>query len=131
MNKKVLQFKLENENFCIDINKIEEIVESEKLTNIPNTNKYVEGVMDLRGNVTKIINPKYLLNIDNKNNLGDFVIVFENNKESIGWIVDEVKSIIDISDENINKHMATNQDNVNGVISIDDEFFVLVNPIAT
>jgi len=131
MSKKVLQFKLDNENFCMDIEKIEEIVESEELTNIPNSNKYVEGVMDLRGKVTKIINPKHLLDVDNKNNLGDFVIVFENNKESIGWIVDEVKSIIDISDENINKHMATNQDNVNGVISVNNEFFVLVNPIAT
>jgi len=76
---KVLQFKLSDENYCVNIDNVTEIVKTKELTNIPNSPEEVKGVMDLRGNVTTIINPKQIFDIKNDGYNSEFVIVFDTN----------------------------------------------------
>ncbi|MFC7194669.1 chemotaxis protein CheW [Halosimplex aquaticum] len=60
---RVLEFALGDEQYCLDIEYVEEIVKRETVTRVPNTADCVEGVVDLRGQITTILDPKVLLDI--------------------------------------------------------------------
>jgi len=59
----VLEFRLGDETYCVSIDYVTEIVDVGDLTTVPNAPPYVEGVMDLRGRTTAIVNPKDVFGI--------------------------------------------------------------------
>jgi len=102
-NKKIentvqlIGFKLADEVYGIDINCIREINRITSITLVPNVPEYVEGVINLRGNVIPIIN----LRVKTKMPRKDFdsetrVIIIENENIVVGFIVDEVKEVLRI-----------------------------------
>jgi purine-binding chemotaxis protein CheW len=129
---RVLEFDLGGERFCLDIDYIEEIVELENMTRVPNSPSYVEGVVDLRGQVTAIINPKDALDVDNETR-GDLIIVFDSEELSeqgnLGWIVDDVRQVTPVSEEEVNES-PDEEEHINGIINREDEddFIVWTTP---
>ncbi|WGI17966.1 chemotaxis protein CheW [Methanonatronarchaeum sp. AMET-Sl] len=128
----VIEFKLNNKKYCVDLNHVAEVVDKDDLTQIPNTPNHIEGVMDLRGETTTIINPKTVFDLQNNKN-GKRIIVFENtnqnNNDNIGWIVDEVHQVRQITNEEIDNPIKT--ENVKGVIKEQTDFVIWVEPPKT
>ena len=127
----VLEFGLGDETYCLDIDVIDEIVDAGQLTRIPNSPPHVEGVMDLRGRTTSIINPKTLFDID-EDGERNRIIVFDpdaiGDQGTIGWIVDEVYQVSDITPDDVDETTTANDENVNGIVKGDDKFVVWVDP---
>lgn len=129
---RVLEFTLGDEHYCLDIAHVEEIVKRESITRVPNTPDYVEGVVDLRGQITTILDPKLLLDID-----GDgpesLLVVFEpdafDDQGAIGWVVDEVRQVAPIAKSEVSA-APVDADYIEGVIDRDDEdeFVIWTNP---
>ncbi|MFD1644035.1 chemotaxis protein CheW [Halohasta litorea] len=131
----ILEFGLGSERYCVDINMIDEIVDAGQLTRIPNSPSHVEGVMDLRGRTTSIINPKTVFSIDQEGDRNR-IIVFDpdtiGDQSTTGWIVDEVYQVSEIMPEDVDKTTTTDDDNVRGIVKDDNKFVVWVDPdIAT
>ena len=131
----VLEFKLANERYCVDINTIDEIVDAGELTPVPNSEPHVEGVMDLRGRTTTIINPNTLFG-NGEDGKKDRIIVLDfegtNNDSTFGWIVDEVYQVRDVSPEMVDESATASDEDVIGILRADDGFVVWVSPkIAT
>ena len=59
----VLEFALGDETYCVSIDYVTEIVDVGELTTVPNAPRHVEGVMDLRGRTTSIVDPKTVFDI--------------------------------------------------------------------
>lgn len=55
----VLEFTLGEEQYCIDIEYVTEVVSRSKkdVTSIPDSPPHVEGAIDLRGETTRVIDP--------------------------------------------------------------------------
>ncbi len=127
----VLEFGLGDETYCLDIDVIDEIVDAGQLTRIPNSPPHVEGVMDLRGRTTSIINPKTVFSIDTEGERNR-IIVFDpdaiGDQGTIGWIVDEVYQVSDITPDDVDETTTANDENVNGIVKGDDKFVVWVDP---
>jgi purine-binding chemotaxis protein CheW len=127
----VLEFGLGDETYCLDIDVIDEIVDAGQLTRIPNSPAHVEGVMDLRGRTTSIINPKTVFNIDQEG-ARNRIIVFDpdaiGDQGTIGWIVDEVYQVSDITPDDVDETTTANDENVHGIVKGDEEFVVWVDP---
>ncbi len=127
----VLEFGLGDETYCLDIDVIDEIVDAGQLTRIPNSPPHVEGVMDLRGRTTSIINPKTVFNIDTEGERNR-IIVFDpdaiGDQGTIGWIVDEVYQVSDITPDDVDETTTANDENVHGIVKGDDKFVVWVDP---
>ena len=127
----VLEFRLGSNEYCIDIEYIEEVVElgGNGLTDLPNSASYIEGVMDLRGDTTTIVNPKKLLDVGAEED-GDRIIVLEQNGGSddvVGWQVDEVNEVSTVDPDSVDT--PTGDDNmINGVINKEEEFVIWVEP---
>lgn len=129
---RVLEFALGTEHYCLDIDHVEEIVKRDSITRVPNTPDYVEGVVDLRGQITTILDPKRLLDIDST---GDesLLVVFEpdafDDLGAIGWVVDEVRQVVPVAESMITE-APIDADYVEGVIDRGDEeeFVIWTNP---
>jgi purine-binding chemotaxis protein CheW len=127
----VLEFGLGEESYCMDIGYVEELVNMEDLTLMPNTPDHVEGVMDLRGRTTTIIDPKELMDVD-ANGTKHRVIVFDPDETddwgAIGWVVDEVYEVSRVAAEDVEDPHEIDTDSVRGVVKRDDGYVVWIEP---
>ncbi|MBP1922803.1 purine-binding chemotaxis protein CheW [Halorubrum alkaliphilum] len=128
---KVLEFGLGEGTYCLDIGVIDEIVDAGELTRIPNSPDHVEGVMDLRGRTTTIVDPKTLFGIG-ETGPRERIVVFDDDELSeggtVGWIVDEVFQVRDVSPENVDDGTTADDPGLNGIVKSDDRFVVWVDP---
>ncbi len=102
MEFKVVSFVLGNEEFGIDIMKIDSIVEVGKITRIPESADYVEGIMNFRGNVIPLVNlrKKFLIeDLPEEAKKKAKIIVVNMGERKVGLLVDDVKEVLTINDE--------------------------------
>lgn len=127
----LLEFELGSETYCVDIAHVAEIVDVNDLTVIPNSASHVEGVMDLRGNTTTIVDPKVVFGIDD-DGARKRIIVFDPERtadgKSVGWIVDEVDQVVEVARNDIESAPGDQDEAVRGVIKRDGDFVIWVRP---
>ena len=127
----LLEFELGTETYCVDIAHVAEIVDVNDLTVIPNSARHVEGVMDLRGKTTTIVDPKVVFGIGGD---GDRkrIVVFDQERtadgKSIGWIVDEVDQVVEVDEGDVESSPVDDDEAVRGVIKRDGDFVIWVRP---
>ncbi len=93
----LVSFIIENEEFGIDILKVEEIIRVISVTKIPNAPDFIEGVINLRGKVIPVIDLRTRLNRARKEHDNNTrVIVVEVNGITVGFIVDSVREVLRI-----------------------------------
>lgn len=119
---RVVEFVLGDDRYCLEIDHIEEIVEREAVTRVPNTPVAVEGVVDLRGTITTILDPKVTLGIDSEP--GGHILVFDpetfDDEEHVGWAVDDVTRVETIPETAV-KTAPADREHVRGVVDREDE----------
>jgi len=129
---RVLEFSLGDEYYCLDIEYVEEIVKRNAVTRVPNTPAFVDGVVDLRGQITTILEPKGMMDIesDGRQNL---IIVFDpeqfEDQGAIGWVVDEVRQVVPVTESEVNTP-PVDAEYINGVVDREeyDQFVIWVEP---
>ena len=94
----VVEFVLGSEHFAIDLFDVKEVVEYTTITKLPNVPAYVKGIIDLRGEITMIIDLKHRLNISEESITSleaSRIIVLDDKiaKSKIGILVDDVTSV--------------------------------------
>jgi purine-binding chemotaxis protein CheW len=123
----VLEFVLGDERYCLDITFIEQIVERGTVTRIPNAPDFVEGVIDLRGDITTVIDPMETLAAESESE-GDLIVVFDSTRMddewSVGWAVDGVRRVSTVSLSTV-KESPVDEPWINGVVNRDDGEFVI------
>ena len=129
----VLEFKLGSETYCVDIDYVSEIVDKGSLTTVPNAPHYVDGVMDLRGRTTSIVNPKSLLNIREETE-SKRIVIFDSGRfaddAAIGWVVDEVYQVVRVAMDDVEKPPLENDESIEGIIKRDGELVIWISPVA-
>ncbi len=94
----VLEFLLGREHFAIDLFDVREVVEYTSITKLPNTPSYMKGIIDLRGEITTIIDLKERLNIAEQSGQpveSSRIIVLDEKitKAKTGILVDDVLAV--------------------------------------
>jgi purine-binding chemotaxis protein CheW len=59
----VVEFLLGNERYAVDLFDVKEVVEYTTITKLPNSASYMKGIIDLRGEITTIVDLKDRLHI--------------------------------------------------------------------
>lgn len=124
----VLEFTLGENRYCVDIGYLAEIVDTDELTTIPNTPPHIEGVMDLRGETTKIVNLRTIFGGDDEKT-GDRIIVFKRKRgsdERIGWLADEVHQVRKLRTDEVDTSVEGK--GIAGIVRRDDEFVLWIDP---
>jgi len=94
----IVEFVLGNEHFAIDLFDVKEVVEYTTITRLPNLPSYVKGIIDLRGEITMIIDLKHRLNIPEELETSiesSRIIVLDDKiaESKTGILVDDVTSV--------------------------------------
>ena len=95
----VVIFKIGKEEYGIDIMKVVEIVLHQEIRQVPDTPHYIEGIINLRGEIHPIYNLRTRFKMTGK--VADEqtkIIVIRTVERNIGFIVDNVSEILSISD---------------------------------
>ncbi len=93
----LVSFKIGEEEFGIDILKVQEINRMMQITKVPNSPDFIDGVVNLRGRIIPVIDLRTRLNmprIDHDNRTR--IIVVDLNGVTVGFIVDEVSEVLRI-----------------------------------
>lgn len=103
----IVEFELGGERYALDINLAREIVEMMPITPIPRAPPYISGVINLRGEITNIMNLNTLLGLSGREireNQKIIVLVPEAaSGNNIGIIVDDVSSVRQVPEADIEK----------------------------
>jgi len=101
-------FKLENEEYGIDILRVKEIKEMIRITRVPKSPSFVRGVINLRGEVIPVIDLRKKFdmsqNIDTESTRIIIVLVDE---ITVGLIIDTSSEVLEIDKELIEEPPAT------------------------
>lgn len=103
---KYLTFKLAQEEYGLEILKVQEIIQMQSVTRVPRTPEYVRGVINLRGKVIPVIDlrRKFCLDTCTDTEKTCIIVVQILHADSLvvmGIIIDEVKEVLDIKAEDI------------------------------
>jgi len=93
----LVSFKIGNEEFGIDILKVQEINRLMQITKVPNAPSFVDGVVNLRGRIIPVISLRSRLNMEKiEHDSKTRIIVVELQGTTVGFIVDEVSEVLRI-----------------------------------
>lgn len=97
--------RLGDEQYGIDIKYISNIVRMQKITRVPKVSSYIKGVINLRGEVIPTISLRLKMGLpeDEITKKTRIIILKIDQHESIGVLVDEVKEVVTLDDEHIEK----------------------------
>lgn len=101
-SREYLTFKLANEEYGIDILKVQEIRGYEAPTRIANAPPFIKGVTNLRGTIVPIIDMRLKFNCENVSYDGFTVVIILNlTSRVVGVVVDSVSDVINLMPEDI------------------------------
>lgn len=94
-----VEFGVGEENYAILISDIHEIIRMQDITEIPNCQHYVQGVINLRGRIVPVISLRSLFSLDKEVlTKSTRIVVVNHQEESVGIIVDKVNKVATFSD---------------------------------
>ena len=116
----VVEFTLGGKRYALDIQLVREIVVMMPITPIPRAPEFISGVLNLRGEITYIINLNTLLLVDNPEIRKDQkIIVFVPGAakgNNVGVIVDNVSSVFQVPKEDIEKMTENASSKISGFV---------------
>jgi purine-binding chemotaxis protein CheW len=125
-------FLIGNEEYAVDILKVQEINRIVQITKVPNSPDFVEGVINLRGKVIPIIDLRIRMGMGKKeHDTHTRIIVVDISQKIIGFVVDEVTEVLRIPKNVIEAppELATGQrsDFITGVGKLEDRLLILLD----
>jgi len=95
-------FRLGDGEYGVPIAKIQEIDRSSKMTRVPRTAEYVDGITNLRGEVVPVINARKRFNLPQKEaDERTRVIIMELGGVKTGLLVDSVREVLNLATKDI------------------------------
>jgi len=96
----IVIFKIANEEYGIRINHVQEINRMSELVRFPGAPAFIDGMVDLRGEVIPILNLRTLFAITDIHSLDSSkFLVIEYQKKKIGILIDSVSEVLRFSKE--------------------------------
>ncbi len=97
-----LTFTLGDEEYAIDILKVQEIRGYDSVTRIANTPAFIKGVINLRGLIVPIVDMRIKFNLGEPvYNEFTVTVILNLGKRVIGAVVDSVSDVISLAEEDI------------------------------
>lgn len=130
---KYLLFDIGDEVYGIGIVNVTEIIEMQKITEVPDMPEYIKGVINLRGRVIPVMDLRLRFGMEEKT-YGDrtCIIIVNIDKSSLGFIVDTVAEVYDIPEKEIEpppdfKTEAEMNQYISGLGKVGDEVKILID----
>lgn len=130
---KYLLFTIGEELYGIAIASVTEIIEMQKITEVPDMPNYVKGVINLRGRVIPVMNLRLRFGMaEREYDDRTCIVVVEVEKSSMGFIVDTVAEVYDIPEKEIEpapsfKDSEGRGQYISGIGKVEDRATILID----
>ncbi len=132
--KQLVVFNLGNEEYGIDIELTKEIIKLSNITPVPNTEEYVPGVINLRGQIIPVLDLHKRFGLEQTGYFDQEnkkIIIVEVEESLIGLIVDRVKEITWIEKKLIKEAPEVaggiKQEFLEGVCSLNEQILIVID----
>lgn len=125
-------FQLSGQTYGIDIASVYEIIRMEKITRVPRTPDFVEGVINLRGKIIPVIDLCKRFNLDYSGETSSSrIIIVDVGGNTIGMIVDAVSEVLRVPADCIEPPPSMihgiDAAYLRGIAIMDDKLIILLN----
>ncbi len=131
--RQLVVFKIEKEEFGIEINDVREIIRMEDVTAMPGTEDYILGVINLRGKIVVVIDLAKKLGVTAREKDKDTrVLIVDIEGNTMGMVVDSCNEVLRITSDKIEPapEIITKKfksDYIGGVGVIDERLLILLD----
>ena len=130
-------FLLADEEYGVDILRVQEIKGWDAVTPLPDTPDYILGVINLRGTIVPVMDLRKRFDLEEiEFGTTTVIIVVRANSESgkertVGLVMDAVSEVYDVSQEDINPPPdfgnSAAAEFVHGLVTVEDKLLILLN----
>ena len=108
-SKQYIVVMVGSEQYGIDISYIDNIVRMQKITRVPKVQTYFKGVINLRGEVVPVMSVRKKMGLEDDvlTNASRIIILKLEENASLGVIVDEVREVVNLSEEDLSMESAS------------------------
>lgn len=129
--KQLVVFKLQNEDFGIDIQQVREVLKLSPITPVPHSAAFLEGVINVRGTITPVVDLRRRFELAGKENTDETrIIIVDINEEQVGLMVDAVTEVLRIEENLIHPPPAvvsnTESELIEGIARYNDRLIILL-----
>ncbi len=112
--KQYIVVRIGSEQYGIDIQYVDNIVRQQRITRVPKAQHYFKGVINLRGEIIPVmsIRLKFDLEPDEYTNATRIIIIKLESQSAIGIIVDEVREVVTLSEDSIEKPTSSDSNDI-------------------
>ncbi|AVO41611.1 chemotaxis protein CheW [Simplicispira suum] len=130
--REYLTFRLDKEEYGIDILKVQEIRGYEPPTRIAHAPEFIKGVVNLRGTIVPIVDMRIKFNCEHAEYDNFTVVIILNLRERVvGVVVDSVSDVMELAPENIQSapdiESAIDSTCIYGLGSVNDRMLILLD----
>ncbi len=128
----LVSFRLDQEEYGIEITKVQEIILMGEITRIPQTSNYIKGLINLRSTVIPIVDLRLRFGLPPQEPTDETRIMVVNMAgKTIGIIVDAVSEVLRISGDQISPPPPTvtglGREYLNGLVNLENRLLILLN----
>ena len=125
-------FQLAQQTYGIDIASVYEIIRMEKITRVPRTPDFIEGVINLRGKIIPVIDLCKRFNLaETEKTSSSRIIIVDVGGNTIGIIVDAVSEVLSVPADSIEPPPpmihGIDAAYLRGIAILDDRLIILLN----
>jgi purine-binding chemotaxis protein CheW len=134
--KQYLSFKLDEEEFALDISKVREVLDFTKITKVPQTPAFMKGVINLRGAVVPVVDLKKKFSMEETEKTVNTRIIIgevaiDGETTVLGALADSVHEVMNLEPENIEPApkigTKLNTEFLKGMGKRDEEFVMILD----
>ena len=133
LKDRYLTFKVKNEDYGIEIVRVQEIVGIQDITPVPEMPNYIKGVINLRGNVINVVDIRLRFGmVEKEYDERTCIIIIQVEDVELGVIVDNVNEVCVIPEEDIKKSSKLGSKNskgsfIKGLGKLDDKIKMILD----
>lgn len=132
MAERYVLFRVGEVRYAINLSYAVQILRNENILEVPSVPKYVDGVINVRGEVVPIINMRERFGLEKEGDKEKKRIVVIRIKEHIyGLLVDDVREIVEISEEAVEKKVTSvfglKKNMIEGIAKLKDNLIIILH----
>lgn len=130
MENQFVALKLGKEEYAVDILAVKEIIRWTQITRVPKAPFFIQGVINLRGNIIPVFNSHLRLNLPvTKTTDKSRIIIFSVEDLVVGFTVDEVIEVVSLSEEMLEKPQMVEGNNkyIKNIGKIDERLIMILD----
>jgi len=128
-------FVIGEELFGVSILMVQEIIRSTPITTVPDSPDFIEGIINLRGNIVPVIDLRKRLGLYNGNTIIEediWILILNIEGRTTGFIVDSVTQVLKIDEDALETPpdivvARLEGQYIRGVCQLDEELLILLN----